>query len=198
MNKKPVQVEVTWSKELRKEASRLASMANKRIQRLENAGLTTSPAYKKWVEDGGVKFGIRGKTINEVQAEVARLKNFINANTSTIRGLNTTLKDMAANTGLKYSNVKELHAKSEKFFELASKVEQYLRTVEDMASAIGYQKIWEAINQYVEAGEIDLASSRNDLDHMTSIISDALVSHDSGKAEIIPHGNDTIWGVVKK
>lgn len=192
-----VRVEVTWSKELRKDASRLASMANKRLQRLESAGLTHSPAYKKWLEDGGQKFGVKGKTINEVQAEVARLKNFINSNTSTIRGLNNTLKEMAANTGMKYSNVKELHAKSEKFFELASKVEQYLRTVEDMASAIGYQKIWEAINQYVEATDADLTSSSIDLDQMTAIISDALASRDSGRADEMPYEGSIIWSVVK-
>ena len=192
-----VQIDVTWSQNLRKEASRLSSMANKRIQRLENAGLTHSPAYKKWLADGGQKFGVKGKSINEVQAEVSRLKNFINSNTSTIRGLNNTLKEMAANTGMKYSNVKELHAKAENFFELASKVEQYLRTVEDMASAIGYQKIWEAINQYVQVSEADLSSANIDLDQMTAIISDALASHDSGKADVIQHGGSTIWGVIK-
>ena len=42
-------------KEVKAEMSRLASVANKRLQRLENAGLETSPAYKKWVEDGAVK-----------------------------------------------------------------------------------------------------------------------------------------------
>lgn len=192
-----VRVEVTWSKELRKEVSRLSSMANKRLKRLENAGLTHSPAYKKWLAEGGQKFGVKGKTINEVQAELARLRNFINSKTSTIRGLNATLKEMAANTGMKYSNIKELHAKSEKFFELASKVEQYLRTVEDMASAIGYQKIWEAINQYVEATEADLTNSSIDIDRMTAIISDALASRDSGRADEMPYEGSIIWSVVK-
>lgn len=193
-----VRVDVTWSKELRKEVSRLASMANKRLKRLEEAGLTHSPAYQKWLAEGGQKFGVKGKTINEVQAELARLRNFINAKTSTIRGLNATLKEMAANTGMKYSNLKELHAKSEKFFELASKVEQYLRTVEDIASAIGYQKIWEAINQYVEATEADLNSASIDIDKMVEIISTALVSRDSGRADEMPYKGSIIWTVVKE
>ena len=43
----------------RSEVSRLASMANKRLARLENAGLESSPAYKKWVSEGGEKFGLQ-------------------------------------------------------------------------------------------------------------------------------------------
>ena len=89
-------------KAVKAEMSKLASMANKRIARLESANLESSPAYKKWVDDGSVKFGVKGKTHNELQAELSRLKNFINAETSTVRGVNNTLKEMAKNTGIKY------------------------------------------------------------------------------------------------
>ena len=46
-------------RKLRQEASRLVSLANKRIKRIEQQGLTESPAYKKFVEDGKQKFGYR-------------------------------------------------------------------------------------------------------------------------------------------
>lgn len=192
-----VQVEVTWSKELRKETSRLASIANKRLQRLENAGLESSPAYQKWIDEGGQKFSVRGKTINEVQAEMARLRKFIDAKTSTIRGINATLKEMAANTGMKYKNLSELKAKSENFFNLASKVEQYLRTVDDIASAIGYQKIWEAINVYVKDAGLDLGDSTVDLDRLTEVVTRALTEKDSGRSDEMPYQGGTIWTVVK-
>lgn len=161
-------------KQYRKEASRLASMANKRIQRLEKAGLTDSPAYQKWIAEGSVRFGVRGKTHNQLQSEVARMKRFIDSNTSTIRGLNATLKEMAKNTGIKYKNLKELQSKSKKFFELSSKVEQYLRTVDDMASAIGYQKIWTAINQYVKDANINLSDSEFDVDRAITQVTKAI------------------------
>ena len=192
-----VKVDVVWSKELRKETSRLASIANKRIERLERNNLRSSPAYQKWVEDGEVRFSVRGKTINEVQAEMARLRKFLDSKTSTIRGINNTLKEMAENTGMKYKNVAELRAKADNFFTLASKVEQYLRTVEDIASAIGYQKIWEAINQYVEAADMDLSSSTVDLDRLTEIVTNALTEKDSGRADEMPYQGGTIWTVVK-
>ena len=163
-------------KEVRAEMSKLASVANKRLQRLENAGLDTSPAYKKWVEDGQVKFGVKGKNHNELQRELSRLKNFINSETSTIRGVNNVLKDMAKNTGIKYKNLTDLRSKANNFFELADKVEQYLRTVDDIASAIGYQKIWEAINSYVQTEKVELDSSETDIESLVANVTDLLTA----------------------
>lgn len=161
-------------KEAKKEISKLASMANKRLARLENANLTSSPAYKKWAENGQVKFGVKGKTHNELQRELSRLEKFLSAETSTIRGTNSVLKEMAKNTGIKFKNLNDLRSKAAKFFELSSKVEQYLRTVDDIASAIGYQKIWEAINTYVKDAKIDLSNSETDIDSLTETVSKML------------------------
>lgn len=73
---------------------------------------------------------------------------------------------MATNTGITYKNLNDLRGKADKFFELASKVEQYLRQTEDNASAIGYQKIWEAINVYVKQEKVDLSSAKVSIDDM--------------------------------
>lgn len=161
-------------KEAKREISKLASMANKRLARLENANLTSSPAYKKWAENGQVKFGVKGKTHNELQRELSRLEKFLSAETSTVRGTNSVLKEMAKNTGIKFKNLNDLRSKATKFFELASKVEQYLRTVDDIASAIGYQKIWEAINTYVKDASVDLNNSETDIDSLTETVSKML------------------------
>lgn len=174
--------------EFRKEVSRLASLANKRIQRLEAAKLTDSPAYQKWVDNGAVKFGVKGKTFNQLQSEMARINRFINAQTSTIRGINRNLKEMAANTGIKYGTLKELRSKAASFFELASKVEQYLRTVNDMASAIGYNKIWEVINEYVEREKIDLSGSENNIDELSKMVSELIVQQQNHNATVIDDG----------
>lgn len=179
--------------EFRREVSRLASLANKRIQRLENAKLTDSPAYQKWVDNGSVKFGVKGKNYNQLQSEMARLNRFINAQTSTVRGINSNLKEMAANTGIKYGTLKELRAKATSFFELASKVEQYLRTVNDMASAIGYNKIWEVINEYVEKEQIDLSGAENNIDELSKMVSELIVQQQNHNATVIDDG----WVVLE-
>lgn len=160
-------------KRLKAEVSRKASMANKRLVRLENNNLTDTPAYKKWVDyKGGVKFSVKGKDYNQLQQELARLNNFIDSTTSTVRGANKVLKEIAENTGIKYGSVKELQAKSKQFFELTSKIEQYLRQTENSATAIGYRKIWEAINQYVQDEKIALGDANLDIDGLTQKIAE--------------------------
>jgi len=177
----------------RLEVSRLASLANKRVKRLEKNGLTDSPAYQRLVQEGNPRFGVKGKTFNEVQTELSRLNRFINSQTSTVRGITSNLKDMAKNTGIKYKNVKELKTKAGKFFELASKVEQYLRTVEDMASAIGYNQIWEVINEYTDEAKIDLGDAETDIDSLVETVSKILASSDQPFFEDLDMRNNWVF-----
>ena len=162
---------------MKKEANRLVSMANKRVRRLEKNNLTNSPAYQQYIVNGE-HFSIKGKNQNQLQAEIARMQKFLDSKTSTVRGYNSTLKEMASNTGIKYKNLTELRAKADNFFELHSKVEQYLRQVDDIASAIGYQKIWETINQYVKDSKIDLSNSKLDIDNMVEKLVEMVKLHD--------------------
>lgn len=165
---------------LKKETSRLNSMANKRIRRLQEKGMST-PAYDKWLADGGEFFSVRGKDWNETQKELARVRNYLDSKTSSIRGATRVLKDMAENTGIQYDSVASLQAKSNMFFELASKTEQYLRMMEDSASAIGYQKIWEAINQYVEEQEIELENLTDGVSSMVEELADMITKERDSK-----------------
>ena len=181
----------------RQEASRMASMANKRLQRLEGNNLRDSPAYQGWLNaTGGQRFGIRGKSYNEVQSEMAKMRTFLNASTSTVRGANRVLKEIAKNTGIRYSNLSQLRQYGKQFFQIASKVEQYLRTVDDMASAIGYQKIWEQINKYVQQQRIDLSNAENDVDRMVSEVTKALREYE--KPISINEGSFNAWFKLPK
>ena len=196
---KKLDAKVKKIKDYRKEASRMVSMANKRVRRLEENDLKSSPAYRGYLENGGNYFSVKGKTHNELQAEVARMKRFIDANTSTIRGVNAHLKGMAKDTGIKYKNLKELRAKADKFFELASKAEQYLRTSDDMASAISYQKIWEQINVYTETNKINLAEGEHAIDKMVKDVTDALKEWDKPeRLDFSSTGGDKGWYKLPK
>lgn len=158
-------------KELRKQVSRLASIANKRIQRLEQSELTDTPAYKSWEENGAHKFSVRGKTYQEVQAEYWRVKKFIENKTSTVTGAKQVLYDMASATGIEYTDIADLQAKASSFFSIASKVKQYLQSVGDSAVALDYQKIWEQINLYVKEENVELAGVEGDLNAIDEIVS---------------------------
>lgn len=185
INEINVPIKTANEKDLRKEVTRLAGKANKRLRRLEGGGYESSPAYQKWLSEGGQNFGVRGKDYNQVQAEKARLRRFLDSQTSTIRGINRNLKEIASHTGIRYKNLKDLQRKADKFFELSSKVEQYLRTVEDMASAIGYQKIWEAVNQYVKETNTDLASGEANIEELTAQVSELITMSKKGTTESI-------------
>ena len=182
----------------RNEANRLVSLANKRLRRLEKNGLQSSPAYQAYLANGGQPFSTKGKDYNQLQSEVARLKRFIDSETSTVKGVNTYLKDIAKNTGIKYKNLTELREKADKFFELSSKIEQYLRQVEDIASAIGYQKIWESINVYVKDNRIDLSETNLSIDEMVDTISKAIADFDNPIHDTIDNINEDIWFVLGK
>lgn len=149
-------------KDFRKEVARLNSMANKRIKRLAESEFNTSPAYQKWVKDGAEKFSIRGKTQREVRNEYYRVKNYLESSTSSITGTKKTLKNLAENTGMKYDSVSEIHDNATQFFELANKVEEYLNLTNQSAQAIGYQRIWQAINTYVKDNNIALTTTNVD------------------------------------
>ena len=177
----------------RAEIRKLTATANKRLARLEKNGLESSPAYQKWIADGEVKFSVKGKNHNQLQKEVARLKRFLDSETSTVRGANRVLKEMAKNTGIKYKNLKDLRTKSAKFFELASKVEQYLRTVDDIASAIGYQKIWEAINKYTKQRGEAFGEGGADIDAMVRTVTDMLKATNLDKTK----GDSGDWWYIE-
>ena len=159
------------------EVQRKASMANKRLERLERNNLTDLPAYRSWVEyGGGVRFSVAGKDYNELQAELARVNHFLNSKTSLVRQANKHMKDLAKMTGVKYEKVSELPSKLSSFFKLASQVEQYLRVTEQSASAIGYHKIWEVINKYVEDEREDLEKVFQDAEGLVPRIANAVSS----------------------
>ena len=149
-------------RQLKQEISKKASMANKRLKRLEKNDLTNVPAYRQYVQGGGVKFSVKGKNYNQLQAELSRVNHFIDSKTSTVRGTNSVLKEIANTAKIKYNNLSELYSSVNQFFAIASKVEDYLNATGQTALAIGYQRIWEAINKYVEQeGKILLDTTRD-------------------------------------
>lgn len=142
------------------EISKLASKANKRLKRLELQNLTSSPAYQKFLQLGVNKFSVKNKDYNQLQSEKMKLLNFLNSQTSTIRGLNKSLRTLSSSTGLKNQSVLQLHTKAKTFFAIAQKIEEYLDNVEGSALTIGYEKIWEVVAKYVN----DSQDSMSDFD----------------------------------
>lgn len=151
----------------KREVSRKASMANKRLKRLESNNLTNLPAYKNWLDyKGGVKFSVKGKSHNELVAEMARLDRFINAKTSTVRGANFTLKQIASSNNISYKKVGELNNKLSNFFRLYDKVNEYLDNSMALANAVGSDNIMEIVQNYVKDQKVNLNGGMEDVESM--------------------------------
>lgn len=117
-------------KDLRREVSKRASLANKRVTRLEKQGFNeASKAYRDAFSQGiSGKFGIKGlQNKKEVLRELERIDNFLNAQTSTISGLKKYLDGVAKRRGEniprggykayanKYSNLFRAHERLRQF-----------------------------------------------------------------------------------
>ena len=148
----------------RQEASRKVSLANKRLARMEQQNITMSPAYKKWVEEGGQKFGIKGKSTEEVRAEVARLNKFIKQTTSTVKGTKKYLTNIASQVGIKqWGSFQSLNTQLSTFFEVSERVREYLRNTKEVSVSIGYKKIWEQVTEYAESVGKEFTSLNEDI-----------------------------------
>lgn len=179
-------------KELRAEVSRMASMANKRLTRLENNNLTMLPAYQAWEQNGSIRFSVKGKDYNQLQAEFWRLKNFLDDRTSTVREANSFLREMAENTGIKYNGLEDLKTKSARFFELAEKIREYNQAIGQAAQALDYQKIWQQINTAVQQDALDLseaASSDEQLERFLDFMNEVQPVEDNQEGYSLTNSN---------
>lgn len=179
-------------KELRAEVSRMASMANKRLNRLENNNLTMLPAYQAWEQNGSIRFSVKGKDYNQLQAEFWRLKNFLDDRTSTVREANAFLREMAENTGIKYNGLEDLKNKSARFFELAEKIREYNQAIGQAAQALDYQKIWQQINTAVQQDALDLSeavSSDEQLERFLDFMKDVQPVEDNQEGYSLTNSN---------
>lgn len=151
-------------KKYRQEASRKVSMANKRLKRIEQQNLTMSPSYKKWIDEGGQKFGIKGKSMEEVRMEVARLNKFLKQTTSTVTGTKKYLSNIANQVGIKqWGSFQSLNNQLRGFFEVADRLQEYLKNSKEVSVSIGYKKIWEQVSEYAETTGKEFVSLNEDI-----------------------------------
>lgn len=150
-------------KKLKNETRKLAKIANDRLKRLEKKGYTDTPAYLAWKKSGAERFSASYKeTYNDLQSEYWRIHRFLDDRTSTIRGTNGFLKEIAKNTGIKYKKMDDLHEYSSDFFEIADGIKEYYKKNDKSSTAyLDYQKIWRQITTYVKMNKLDVTTMEN-------------------------------------
>lgn len=162
-------------RKLRQEASRLVSMANRRIKRLEEQDLLKSPAYIQYVENGKQKFGIRGKNTEQVKQEIAKMEHFLNMKTSRVAGTKDYLKNVANSVHIsQWYNMKDLQNKLNSFFVAVEKLRDYMLNSKEYSVAIGYAKLHEIVGEYVEEKGLEIDKIEDNLIEMADKISEAI------------------------
>ena len=150
--------------DLKRKVAREAKKANDRLERLESKGYTNTPAYLAWKKSGAKKFSAsHKKTYNDMQSEYWRIQSFLDDKTSTVRGTNSFLKEIADNTGIKYKKMNDLHKYSSDFFEIADEIKKYYKKEGKDSAALDYQRIWRQISTYVKMNKIDIKSTDNEI-----------------------------------
>lgn len=121
-------------KDLRANVTKLMSAANKRIKRLEKAGLH-SPALRE-VERTGGKFSVAGKNRTQLLQELQRIKSFYSMETSSVKGAKKNVENIKS--GMK-------KALSDK----GMLTEDVATSIDDMSEA-DRDRLWEAVDKMRE------------------------------------------------
>lgn len=101
-------------KTLRAAVQTLSDAANKRVRRINNAGVV-SPAVRAAEQQG--KFTPKGKNRNQLLSEFVRAVNFLQSETSTVRGARKFTDKIRKNLGMnKTATAEDLDNENKKFW----------------------------------------------------------------------------------
>lgn len=105
LNLSDIQINKMSRRELAQVTSILSSAANKRIARIEKAGVTSPAVANVKSHDG--KFSVKGKNTNQLRSEFARARNFMTNVTSTVKGAKSSARQIEKNLGLEKKSTKK-------------------------------------------------------------------------------------------
>lgn len=147
---------------LKAELYPIMKRANQRLYRLEQANLTSSHGYRAASRVTGrsdkPRFSIGGGTLEELQDERVRIQNFLDYQTSTVKGTRDLLGRYAEQMRVPYSrNAEQLVSNSSQFFRLSNRVREYVRNT-PQARHISSDEVFLGISRAVNTGVVDLSN----------------------------------------
>ncbi len=105
---------------LRLATERLARRGNRLLNAIKDAGIKT-PA-SSWIERNGGNFNVNGKTYNQLSAEFRRIRDFLTAESSTVKGYVRVQKTVTRS--LKKENIEITPQMYEKFWDAYEKLKE--------------------------------------------------------------------------
>lgn len=151
---------------LKKEFAQLSRTANSRIDSLKK-GRYRSPAVEKLRENGIKRFGVKSmklKTEADYRKAIRQAKSFLNAETSTRKGLKEVTRKMMENFGITKKGGESLSSvtrKARKLFDLYDDLKE-LHNKGDIESGDKYE-LMEMMSQLYDSGQIDRNTSASEI-----------------------------------
>lgn len=144
---KTPQTEKEWRK-FRNQVQKLVNRANSQLEKLERENLENSPAYRTFTtNEGRSRFGIKGKTNEEVNEEFQKVKAFLDNTTNTVKGAKNYIKGMAKITGLSYG---EVQGQLPNFWKIADAVRNSLKAAQMSYLALDSERVVQAVRGVIQ------------------------------------------------
>lgn len=172
------QIQDDTLKLLKKDASRIFNMANKRITRLEGSKDVKSPSFDalKVRRGDNPRFYIKGKNADELRREMAECQHFLNLETSSLGGARKYNEKITKMFGDDYSSLD-----IGKIFEIYHQIQERRP---DLTTRAGYREVGQIIEEYqdeishtIEGFRATEDSNRDDIiqktiDRLTEMLED--------------------------
>lgn len=161
---------------LKKEFAKLSKQANARITSLKK-GRYRSPAVEKLKSEGVRKFGVKAQKLQteaDYKRAIRQARNFLNAETSTRKGVKKVTKEMMRNFGITKKggqSLSEVTRKSRKLFDLYDDLKE-MSNKGELQSGDKYDLI-EMMSQLYDEGIINTNTSASEIiDRLNGMIAE--------------------------
>lgn len=182
--------------EFRKRVVKIQSMVNKRLKRLEEAGLQETKAYQQFLKNnaGQPRFSVKGKNYNELVSQYYKMINFIEEKSSTVKGAKEVIKDVAKSIGFSFSkNQFTMTAQLGDFWRIYRTLDDYYQKVEKQARYIDYRKMFNAINTALALNKEAIGGLKQDAVALENIIKNTMTElEDSFQEDVLDYAVDIL------
>lgn len=172
--------EKEW-RQFRNKVQKMVNRANSMLDKLERNNLENTPSYRTFTDsEGRSRFGIKGMTNEQVNAEFQRVKNFLDNETSTVKGAKNYINQMSKITGM---DVEQAKNNIDTFWKIADEVRKGLQAAKHSYLALDSERVIDAVQSVIQEHE----SGANSIQTM----GDALQSAFEHLQEELPLNIDT-------
>lgn len=155
--------------EMAKVVSKLASTANKRLKRIEKAGLKEYSSAYRYIQSSGGKFSVKGKSKEELILEYKRVKGYLSPErrTSTLAGTRKVKEEneqkVADRLGVTFKNEKESKDfwraynkyadthRSDVYNQGSNTIQRLIAQRVEQGKSLNATAVTKMINKYIEA-----------------------------------------------